>query len=82
MMCEADLYFQRSPKAHLEVSLLVLDKQFLEGLLEEGAVKEVAHDHVAPSHVGEEAHLIQPGLVQRTGKDVHHMTVVGDTFGQ
>ena len=79
---KADLHFQGCPKAHLEVPLLVLDKHLLEGLLEEGGVEGVAHDHVATRHVGQEAHLIETSLVQCTRKDVHNMAVVGHPLGQ
>ena len=79
---EADLYFQRCPKPHLEVRFLVLDKHLLEGLLEEGGVEGVPHDHVAPRHVGQEAHLVQPSLVQSTRENVHNMPIVGDPLGK
>ena len=51
-------------EGHLEVVVGVLGEDALEGLLEEGRVERVPHDHVPASVVAAALHLHQPRLVE------------------
>ena len=48
---KAYLHFQCGSKGHLELSLLVLGKDALKRLFEEGGVERISHDHVSSKNI-------------------------------
>lgn len=68
-------------EAHLEVSLVVLDKDAVETLLKDTHLETISEDHVTVGQVGETLHLEQADLVETTGKDVDGVTVACSALG-
>lgn len=52
------LDFQGAPEGHAEVSVIVFVKYSLEGLLEQGSIKRVAHHNMAPGNTNCNQYLL------------------------